>query len=902
MTAQESQIVGKRLTTTGLVVVGGAILVLTYFVLAPIFAASKGGGSAEHKVALPAYDYHAWYPFAVQSEGRTKPFESACTEKVRQICGRARFERTDPVAIVLAWVMLQGEGSPDPAYTNWETYPFILCDHHGLRAVVYDHLATDGQPLSDDQHYGKYVSPADLRRSPGFDRLLKEAATIRRDDPEKAHFHMTTEQLKADEAAKRLATFDHICGRLSTRLHENALVEGSYIDLGKQAGDAGKTPEQVLAALEERLYLRGSRDGDKAKSNPDAFHFIGLDRVPGSAWLSRGDLLACRKDPDKWQDLIKDRLAEMPQLYTSPERLQALREFQERVKAGQGTKAIDELKGVLQARRDELIEDFRSAYKTSDNDKTENVLRQIVKTQQDREQLRAGIEKALQGKKDTDKEAMGAAAGDELAAILRDNDERVLKRLQQAVALTRTRHYHPDDPEFRMMHLDYLESRFPAIYRESLASQAFPSGDADRVLKSFDKVREAYRSGSAEQFADASQSFFHLVRELTDWTLVRGLAERHPTAEVQAALKQVEEARQVGDKDGVEQADAAFFQAVRQTGAEFQPYPGITTIDLELLFNRQQPFQWAWVLMLLAAILLAVSTAFQGRPMYLAGLVFYISSLALQSFGFFTRIWISGRPPVSNIYETVIWVAFMSAVFALVLELIYRRRVIALGGAMVATLGLVLADQMPLALDPKVSPLVPVLRSNYWLTVHVLTIVSSYAGGTLAWVMGNLTLGLLVFGKGKRETLKTLTQFTYRAMQIGVLLLAAGTFLGGWWAAESWGRFWGWDSKEVGALVALIVYVIPLHARFIGWVKDFGLAVCAVICYAAVMMSWYGINFVFPGGLHSYGFGSGGGPLLVMWLGLINIEWVLIAARVYYSRLAGQVPAPVAPEPEMAAV
>jgi ABC-type transport system involved in cytochrome c biogenesis permease subunit len=286
---------------------------------------------------------------------------------------------------------------------------------------------------------------------------------------------------------------------------------------------------------------------------------------------------------------------------------------------------------------------------------------------------------------------------------------------------------------------------------------------------------------------------------------------------------------------------------------------------------------------MLAAVLTLVLSLLVGvRALYLAGLGFYVASLLVQGLGFFLRITISGRAPVSNMYETVIFVAFMSALFALILELIYRRTVICLAGAAVATLGLVLADQLPLALDPKISPMVPILRTNYWLTVHVLTIVSSYAGGTLAWGLGNLTLILLVCGKGKPDYLHTLSQFTYRAMQITVLLLAAGTFLGGWWAAESWGRFWGWDPKEVGALVALVCYVIPLHARYVGWVKDFGLAVSAVLCYASILLSWYVVNFVVAAGLHSYGFGIGGGSW-VLWASLVNIEWVLIASWVYLS-------------------
>jgi ABC-type transport system involved in cytochrome c biogenesis permease subunit len=235
-------------------------------------------------------------------------------------------------------------------------------------------------------------------------------------------------------------------------------------------------------------------------------------------------------------------------------------------------------------------------------------------------------------------------------------------------------------------------------------------------------------------------------------------------------------------------------------------------------------------------------------------------------------------------YETVIWVAFMSGIFSLVLELIYKKKFIALAGALVSTMGLVLADQLPLALDPKINPLVPVLRSNFWLTIHVLVIVSSYAGGTLAWALGNIGLFLIVFGKGSHQaTIKLLSAFTYRALQIAVLLLAAGTFLGGWWAAYSWGRFWGWDPKETGALIALLCYVIPLHMRYIGWIKDFGLAVAAILCYAAILISWYGVNFVFPAGLHSYGTGSGG----AWWVYLacfINIEWVMVATLIYWRK------------------
>jgi ABC-type transport system involved in cytochrome c biogenesis permease subunit len=270
-----------------------------------------------------------------------------------------------------------------------------------------------------------------------------------------------------------------------------------------------------------------------------------------------------------------------------------------------------------------------------------------------------------------------------------------------------------------------------------------------------------------------------------------------------------------------------------------------------------------------------------GRTLYFAGLISFAGALLWSSAGFYCRVTISGRPPVSNMYESVIWVGFMTGVFGLVLELFHRKGVLALAGSLVSTFGLVLADQLPMTLNPNIQPLQAVLRSNYWLVIHVLTIVSSYAAFALAWGLGNFNLALMLFRPGQRDLIKAMSYLCYRSIQIGVVLLAGGTLLGGFWAAESWGRFWGWDPKEVWALIALLCYVIPLHARMIGWVRDFGLAACSVVCFASIVMAWYGVNFVLGAGLHSYGFG-GGNDAWVYWGGMLNISLVVHAALRYY--------------------
>jgi ABC-type transport system involved in cytochrome c biogenesis permease subunit len=198
---------------------------------------------------------------------------------------------------------------------------------------------------------------------------------------------------------------------------------------------------------------------------------------------------------------------------------------------------------------------------------------------------------------------------------------------------------------------------------------------------------------------------------------------------------------------------------------------------------------------------------------------------------------------------------------------VYSRKSFGLVVTAVAFAGTFIAWFFPIP-GKQFSPLQPVLRDNFWLTIHVLTIVSSYAAGALAWGLGCLSLGYYLLGRYRQpaaggaksppEACAALAGFIYKAMQVAVLLLAAGTILGGLWADVSWGRFWGWDPKEVWALVSLLAYLVILHGRYAGWIGNFGLAAGSVFGAAVIGMSWYGVNFLLGAGLHSYGFGQGG--------------------------------------------
>jgi cytochrome c-type biogenesis protein CcsB len=209
-------------------------------------------------------------------------------------------------------------------------------------------------------------------------------------------------------------------------------------------------------------------------------------------------------------------------------------------------------------------------------------------------------------------------------------------------------------------------------------------------------------------------------------------------------------------------------------------------------------------------------------------------------------------------YESIAWVALGAFSFSLILYLIQKQPIVMAVGSAMATLLLIVGDSAPAMMDPGIHPLVPVLRSNYWLTIHVLTITLGYAAFALSFGLGNATLFQYLKRAPEPKRIATMNLLTYRAMQFGTVLLAAGTILGGIWADYSWGRFWGWDPKETWALIALLCYLAILHARFTDKLSQFTFAVWTVLAFSAVVMAWYGVNFVLGVGLHSYGFSNGG--------------------------------------------
>ncbi len=318
-------------------------------------------------------------------------------------------------------------------------------------------------------------------------------------------------------------------------------------------------------------------------------------------------------------------------------------------------------------------------------------------------------------------------------------------------------------------------------------------------------------------------------------------------------------------------------------------YPADAPIRLEQHYNELHPFRWSWISYLVALLCFVFAWGMRGSKsrdkLLIFAWCFAGLGLALHTYGFGLRVYLSGRPPVSNMYESVIWVGWGGVLFSWIFARVQKFPMIMVAGTLTAVLCMIVADAAPVILDPSLQPLTAVLRSNLWLTIHVLTISISYAAFFVAFFLGDIALAFYIRGEQPMKAqIDQLTQGMYFAIQTGVVLLAAGTILGGVWADYSWGRFWGWDPKETWALIALLGYIAVLHGRLAGWLRGFGFAVGSVVSFSLVIMAWYGVNFVLGAGLHSYGFGGGGIEYVAAFVGL-HMVYVIVAITIRQSRI-----------------
>lgn len=305
---------------------------------------------------------------------------------------------------------------------------------------------------------------------------------------------------------------------------------------------------------------------------------------------------------------------------------------------------------------------------------------------------------------------------------------------------------------------------------------------------------------------------------------------------------------------GIEDYQKVYGKAVR---------PAEDKIDYEILYNKYDVFKnLFWLYMMAGCLMLSlviVNIFFEKKILRFTINTFHIFIgllFGLHTLGLIARWYISGHAPWSDAYESMIYVSWATMFFTLAFD--RKSKLTVASGTFVASMILMIAHWN--WMDPAIANLQPVLNS-YWLMIHVAVIVASYGPFTLAMVLGIVSLILMLFANDKNKAkmdlnIKEITYINEMALTIGLVMLTIGNFLGGQWANESWGRYWGWDPKETWALISIMVYAFVIHARFVPalrgkWVYN----VMAIFAFYSILMTYFGVNFYLTG-LHSYASGD----------------------------------------------
>jgi ABC-type transport system involved in cytochrome c biogenesis permease subunit len=274
---------------------------------------------------------------------------------------------------------------------------------------------------------------------------------------------------------------------------------------------------------------------------------------------------------------------------------------------------------------------------------------------------------------------------------------------------------------------------------------------------------------------------------------------------------------------------------------------------LEYLFNRAQPFLQAMVQYVIVLILALFSWLKWPKILGKTAVILLVCAFLLHTAGLLIRMYLQGRPPVTNLYSSALFVGWGSVLLCLFLERLYKNGIGSVCASTIGFVTLLIAHNLQLDGD-SLEMLRAVLDTNVWLATHVVMVTLGYSSVALAGFLGIIYILRGLFTTSFNETTaSSLGRMIYGVTCFATLFSFVGTILGGIWADQSWGRFWGWDPKENGALLIVLWNAILLHARWGGFIRERGLAVMSVFGNIVVSLSWFGVNMLGVG-LHSYGF------------------------------------------------
>ena len=376
----------------------------------------------------------------------------------------------------------------------------------------------------------------------------------------------------------------------------------------------------------------------------------------------------------------------------------------------------------------------------------------------------------------------------------------------------------------------------------------------------------------------------------TGWTTLGGASPSNPNA---VALNDLLEAYDKGDVERFNKGVDAY----RATLATAMPKE-TAQADFEVWFNDFAPFYWCALLYVVVFVLNSLAWAVFTKPLNRAAFWLAVVTLTIHTSALIARMYLMNRPLVfiTNLYSTAIFIGWVGCIVGLIFEALNKDGIGNFVASVAGFATMIIAHFLSIGGDT-LEMMRAVLDTNFWLATHVTAVNTGYAATFVAGLLGTLFIvrGVLTPSLD-RPAVKKLGDAIYGAVCFATLFSFVGTVLGGIWADQSWGRFWGWDPKENGALMIVIWNALILHARWGGMVKQRGMAVLTIFGNIITAWSWFGVNLLGIG-LHAYGFMSGTawalGFYAVSQLALIGVG--LLPMRMWWSFAHDQVVHPPAP-------
>ncbi len=306
------------------------------------------------------------------------------------------------------------------------------------------------------------------------------------------------------------------------------------------------------------------------------------------------------------------------------------------------------------------------------------------------------------------------------------------------------------------------------------------------------------------------------------------------------------------------------------SGPRLDGWPTEAQVERELSYNSLRPTRIAWIILALGLLASIAGWRSRGRALDVAAAVLLVAGFGAMTWGIGLRWAVGDRIPAANMYESMLFLAWGVGLFAVIAFLFIRNKLLVVNASAGAALTMALTDLLPM--DGFIHPIAPVLSGTPWLAIHVPIIMVGYSVLALGVIIAHAQIVFGALGPKREELVEKMADLNYWYMFVGTILLIAGILTGSIWAASSWGRYWGWDPKEVWSLVAFLAYMAIMHGRVDRLLGRFGVAATSIIAFQTILMTYLGVNYVLGTGLHSYGFGN---SPIVKWMAIIALAEIV---------------------------